>query len=72
MKRVRVSLTIPQALALYELISEGWMGFEDNGMVTATMERAVCRLENAIETARGKFANRHTERAIANAQEPTT
>lgn len=67
MKRVQVSLTVPQALALNNLVAEGLTGYEDNRAVTVTMSRAVCQLEDAIEKVRGEFANRYTERAIVNA-----
>ena len=54
--KVHVVLTMPQAMALRSLASEGWCGieFDDSQKFTPTAVRGMMALEDAIEKATGK------------------
>ena len=76
MKRVRLSLTIPQALALRLVAGNGY-GDGDffHGRAAAPTRaaflRALAALEDATEAARGEFANRMTETNAQRAERQT-
>jgi len=67
MKLVKFSLTVPQAIALWQLAGEGWEGKVIQETASEQLSpvdlRAVAALEDAIEKVRGKFTHRLTERS---------
>ena len=59
MKYVQVKLTIPQAMAVRHKL--GWMDIADK-KERRILGRALSAIEDAIESVRGQFVNRFTDR----------
>jgi len=66
MKHVKLSLTVTQAVALWQLAEEGWSAKAiqdaDREKLSPVDLRAMAALEDAIEKVRGQLAHRVTVR----------